>query len=83
MKCLRWAIGTIIVYFAVMAALIGFVVFVDPYFHYHAPFGGMSCVMEEEQYMNDGITRNFTYDALITGSSVTQYFSVETLNQSA
>ena len=81
MRCRRWAVGTIIAYFAVLAGVIGFVAFVDPYFHYHAPFAELSYVMEEEQYMNDGITRNFTYDAVITGSSVTQNFSVETLNE--
>ena len=81
MRCRRWAVGTIIAYFVVLAGVIGFVAFVDPYFHYHAPFAELSYVMEEEQYMNDGITRNFTYDAVITGSSVTQNFSVETLNE--
>ena len=81
MTCRRWAVGILIAYFAVLGAVIGFVALVDPYFHYHAPFQGLSCVMEEEQYMNDGITRNFTYDAVITGSSVTQYFSVETMNE--
>ena len=81
MKCRKWVVGTIIAYFAALAGIIGFVVWVDPYFHFHAPFEGMSYVMEEEQYMNDGITRNFTYDAMITGSSISENFSVEEMNE--
>ena len=81
MKCRKWAIGTIISYFAALVCVGGFVVWVDPYFHYHAPLDGMAYVMEEEQYMNDGITRNFSYDAVITGSSISENFSVEKLNE--
>lgn len=81
MKSRKWVKGTVIAYLIILAGIAGFVVWVDPYFHYHAPLDGMAYVMEEEQYMNDGITKNFSYDAVITGSSITEYFSVEKMNE--
>lgn len=81
MKSRKWVIGTTAAYLVLLAGIAGIVAWVDPYFHFHVPFAGMSYVMEEEQYMNDGITKNFEYDAVLTGSSVTQNFSVERMNE--
>ena len=39
----------------------------DPYFHYHGPFSSFSYRLYEERYINDGISRHFNYDAIITG----------------
>lgn len=47
---------------------------VDPYFHYHKPLAGLSYELNNERYMNDGITRHFDYDAIITGTSMTHNF---------
>ncbi len=52
----------------------------DPYFHFHAPFEGFRYVLSNERYQNDGITRNFEYDALITGTSMTQNFKTSELD---
>lgn len=46
----------------------------DPYFHYHGPLNGLSYRLYSERYMNDGIAKNFTYNAVITGSSMNQNF---------
>lgn len=50
------------------------VIFVDPYFHYHKPFSFLSYRLHEERYTNDGISRHFDYNAVITGTSMTQNF---------
>ncbi len=52
----------------------------DPYFHFHAPFEGFSYALSNERYQNDGITRHFEYDALITGTSMTQNFKTSELD---
>lgn len=57
-----------------MTAVAGIIAYVDPFFHYHAPIEGFSYIMDNERYQNDGITRNFEYDALITGTSVSENF---------
>lgn len=51
-----------------------FVVTVDPFFHYHKPICNLSYVLSEERYQNDGIVKHFDYEAIISGSSVTQNF---------
>lgn len=45
---------------------------VDPYFHFHAPLPGMSYRLYEQRYINDGISRHFAYDAVITGNSLSE-----------
>lgn len=47
---------------------------IDPFFHYHAPLAGMSYTLDDERYQNNGIVRHFTYDAMITGTSMTENF---------
>ena len=50
--------------------LIGIIVIIDPYFHYHKPIAGISYIVDNERYQNDGILKNFDYDAIITGTSL-------------
>lgn len=47
---------------------------VDPYFHFHKPFSFLSYRLYEERYINDGISRHFDYDTIITGTSMAQNF---------
>ena len=69
-------------YWWITVACIAFVIFtisivtivLDPYFHYHKPMKGLSYTIYNERYQNDGISRNFEYDTIITGSSMTQNF---------
>lgn len=49
----------------------------DPFFHYHAPLPAYHYPQKEypannERYLNDGISRNFSYDGIITGTSMTE-----------
>lgn len=49
-------------------------IIVDPYFHYHKPLSFLSYRLYEERYINDGISRNFDFDGIITGTSMNQNF---------
>ena len=67
--------------FVISAALLGsLVVYVDPYFHYHAPIAGKNYIMKEQRYLNDGIVKNFDYDAAIVGSSMTECFRTSVMD---
>jgi len=44
----------------------------DPFFHFHKPLSKLKYSVENESYQNPGIARNFDYDSLIVGSSMTQ-----------
>lgn len=47
---------------------------IDPFFHYHAPLESLQYPIDNQRYQNDGIVRHFEYDALITGTSMTENF---------
>lgn len=80
MKSRRWVIGVLGAYVGILLLILAVVVIVDPYFHFHAPIEGLSYEMEEEQYMNNGITRNFDYDTMITGASTSLGFSTAVID---
>ncbi len=75
----------IIIYFCVSVVIlsicVGLIIYIDPFYHYHAPIGKMKLVQEKEAYQNVGIARNFEYDAIITGSSMTENFKVSQINE--
>ncbi len=52
----------------------GFVYTVDPYFHYHKPNEKLYYILNNQRSQNDGISKHFTYNALITGTSMTENF---------
>lgn len=47
---------------------------IDPYFHYHKPLSFLGYPIEYQRYQNDGIVKHFDYDAIITGSSMSENF---------
>lgn len=57
-----------------LVACVLVIVVADPYFHYHKPLGRIAYVLENQRYQNHGIMKNFEYNAVITGSSVTENF---------
>ncbi|MBR5579463.1 MAG: hypothetical protein IKW28_10780 [Lachnospiraceae bacterium] len=74
---LRYTIGVP----AVVLVLVFIIMFIcDPYFHFHGPLKGLSYRITEERYVNNGIVKNFNYDAVITGSSMNQNFKTTTMD---
>lgn len=53
----------------------------DPYFHFHKPFSFISYRLYDERYTNDGISRHFDYDTIITGTSMAQNFKTSELDR--
>lgn len=64
----------IIILLIPLVLVAGIVILMDPFFHYHKPIPGVSYLISEERYQNDGIVKHFDYEAIITGSSETQSF---------
>lgn len=60
-----------------------FMVIVDPYFHYHKELSFLRYTLDQkdERYINDGILKNFDYDAMITGTSMTECFKTSVLDE--
>lgn len=58
-----------------------FIIYIDPFFHYHKPLEGKGYMMEDQRYINDGIVKNFDYDAMICGSSMTETFRTSVMDE--
>ena len=70
----KWSVILLTLVFSVLLVLGGMTAWIDPYFHYHAPLEGLQYPINNQRYQNDGIVKHFSYDALITGTSMTENF---------
>ncbi|MBQ5676699.1 MAG: hypothetical protein IIV45_16850, partial [Lachnospiraceae bacterium] len=68
-------------FFLLMMAVAGITIYIDPFFHYHKPLERYEYPLNIPRYQNDGITRHFTYDAVVTGTSMVEPFSISSVNQ--
>lgn len=50
------------------------VIFVDPFFQYHKPISSLNYVIDNQLAQNAGMLKNFDYDSVILGSSMTVNF---------
>lgn len=66
--------------FVLILIAIGIII-VDPYFHYHKPFSFLSYRLVNQRYINDGVIKHFDYDAIITGTSMTENFKSSQFNE--
>jgi len=69
-----WIISTIALTVVAYGVFASVIVYIDPLFHYHAPLEKYEYPLNDERYQNDGITRNFQYDSIITGTSMMENF---------
>lgn len=70
----KWLRAFLIVIAAFLVLTGGLVAYLDPFFHYHAPLEGWYYELSDQRSQNDGITKHFTYDAVITGTSMAENF---------
>ena len=76
----KWLVvffGTILM---LMITAVVAVVWYDPFFHYHAPRDGYKYWLQNQQSQNDGVLKHFDYDAIITGTSMTENFKTSELD---
>lgn len=62
-------------------ATIGLTVLLDPYFYYHKPLPQLQYVLDNERSQNLGIIKNFEYDGMIIGTSMTENFKTSEANE--
>lgn len=75
MKSKIWLIGYFIIIVCTLVVIGGQVVRIDPFFHYHEPnINSYYYVLDNERSQNDGISKHFQYNAMITGTSMTRNF---------
>lgn len=55
---------------------------VDPFIHYHKPLtNAYFYPLDNQRSQNDGILKHFEYNALITGTSMTENFKTSELDE--
>ena len=74
MSSKRFFICAVCVSLVLLVLFAGLTVYIDPFFHYHAPIDGISYRLTDQRHQNDGILRHYTYDSVIIGTSMTQNF---------
>lgn len=72
--CIVWIIGTLMITTILFVSFASVTVYIDPLFHYHKPLKDFEYPLNNERYQNDGIIRNFEYDGIITGTSMSENF---------
>lgn len=75
-----WSIAALILALALILVPAGMIAVVDPLFHYHAPLEGLQYPLTSQRYQNDGIVRHFSYDAMITGTSMSENFKTSQMD---
>lgn len=75
MNTKKWAMGWLISVAVILTCIGIFVYYMDPYIHYHKPHTDKYFyTLDNQRSMNDGITRLFDYDSVMTGTSMTENF---------
>ncbi len=74
-KSKKWIMGYFIIVIGLLGIVGRWVVMVDPFFHYHEPdIATYFYSLDNERSQNDGIIKNFEYDAVLTGTSLVENF---------
>lgn len=75
MKVKIWLVSWLIIVITALSVFGYWVYKVDPFFHYHKPdLNRYFYVLNNQRSQNDGISKHFDYDALITGTSMAENF---------
>lgn len=74
MKWKKWNFIVIGGTVGILFLIAGAVAWIDPFLHYHQMCSYLEYPLKDERYQNDGILRNYSYDAVITGTSMSQNF---------
>lgn len=76
-KYKRYIRTLLIGFLSVMFISAAVVIVIDPFFHYHKPLKGIHYIIDNQLTQNPGIAKNFDYDSVILGSSMTINFDTD------
>ncbi len=77
----KWFKTFLILFIAALVLVGSVVAFVDPFFHYWAPRDFFFYKLYDQRSQNDGITKNFEYDAMVTGTSMAENFKTSEFDE--
>lgn len=71
----KWLILFAVTVFVLLIGGAGMVIYVDPFFHYHAPLADFPYLVDNQLSQNPGMAKHMEYDSVILGSSMTVNFN--------
>lgn len=71
----KWLVIFAVTVLVLLAGAAGMVIYVDPFFHYHAPLADFPYLVDNQLSQNPGMARHMEYDSVILGSSMTVNFN--------
>lgn len=77
----KWTMMFILAVSILLLGLGSVTVVIDPYFHYHKPLSNLQYVIENQRYQNNGIVKHFDYDAVVTGTSMSENFKTTQMKE--
>lgn len=84
MKTKKWLGLYCLAFLPLLLCIAVLTIYIDPFFHYHKPHTNLffyELSLENERYLNDGIIRHFDYDAILTGTSMSENFKSSEFDQ--
>ncbi len=70
----KYILSLIITIALLMGSITALVIVVDPFYHFHAPSDTNNIYIYNEMYQSPGMARNFEYDSIMLGTSMTENF---------
>lgn len=73
----KWLLAVVLMIVTALAAEAAAVVYVDPFFQYHAPLADFPYLVDNQLSQNPGMAMHMEYDSVILGSSMTVNFNTD------
>lgn len=77
----KWLILAASLLAGALAAAAALVIFIDPFFQYHAPLSFFPYKVDNQLAQNPGMARHMEYDSVLLGSSMTASFDTDWFEQ--
>ena len=75
-KCRRWILSAVSAILLILFLAAALVVWVDPFFQYHAPLENFPYLVDNQLSQNPGMAKHMEYDSVMLGSSMTVNFNM-------
>lgn len=71
----KWILSIVSLIFILLTLAASLVIWVDPFFQYHAPLADFPYLVDNQLTQNPGMAKHMDYDSVILGSSMTVNFN--------
>lgn len=77
----KWTLAMLIITWSIFIGCAALVIIIDPYLHYRIPDNGLNYYVHKQRYINDGFVRLYDYNAIISGTSMTENFKTSEFDE--